>query len=183
MLIPEIDGGRIVLRPFVAGDLDALATLYTDTDNMRFIGGARTREQARVELTTLLADFDLHGWGPRAVTLRETDELIGRAGLWLQHVDGKPEIEVAYLIAHEHQRQGYATEAATLLRDQGFGLGVDHLVSLIDPGNSPSAGVARKIGMERRRQTVWDGRTMDVYAITRAQWAAVTQASAQGAKR
>jgi hypothetical protein len=67
------------------------------------------------------------------------------------------EIEIGWILARRHWRQGYATEAALALRDWAFReLGIPRLISLIHPLNHASVRVAEKIG-ERYEQQVTTG--------------------------
>ena len=171
MLRGELETRRLLLRPFRGSDLDSLSELYSDAATMRFIGGVRTREQARNELRDLIAGYELHGWGPRAITFDNT--LIGRAGLWVHQVEGQREIEVAYMIGRPWWRQGYGSEAALRFCDAAFGeLGLERLISLIDAENVPSIAIAKKNGMHHERDVIWNRLNTRLYSMTHDTWQA-----------
>lgn len=182
MLSGELETPRLLLRPFRGSDLDALAGLYSDDETMRFIGGVRTRQQARDELQNLIAGYDLHGWGPRAITLDGT--VIGRAGLWLQLVEGAREIELAYMIGRPWWRHGYGSEAALCFRDAAFGqLFLERLVSLIDADNLASVAIAQRNGMGYERDVIWNLQTMQLYSMTRNDWVSDPPCQRDGGQR
>jgi ribosomal-protein-alanine N-acetyltransferase len=72
-----------------------------------------------------------------------------------------------YVIARAFWGLGYATEAATAVRDAALGsLGLTRLIALVDPDNAPSARVASKLGMRRERLTTRPGgRLMEMWAL------------------
>ncbi len=62
-------------------------------------------------------------------------------------LEGRYEVEVAYLIDKSYWGRGLATEAARAITDYGFGtLELTRLVSLIDEENRASQRVAEKVG-------------------------------------
>ena len=63
-------------------------------------------------------------------------------------IDGRDEVEVAYMIAKAYWGQGLGTEAAQAILAYGFKkLGLTRLICLIDRGNKASISVAENIGM------------------------------------
>ena len=161
----QLATGRLVLRPLRESDLDDLAAIYADPQTMRFLGGPRTREDTRSRLEWMVAAHREQGFGLWATTLRADGMLIGRCGLIVQDVEGATEHEIAYLLGSQWWGRGYATEAAAAIRDHASGaLGFDRLISLIDPGNTPSQAVARRIGMQHERDLRFEGRPTSLYA-------------------
>ena len=86
------------------------------------------------------------------VNLKSTGSIIGYCGLTLYpDIDGSKEIEIGYRLIRKHWGHGYATEAASAVRDYAFGeLKLTRLVALIEPINQRSISVAKKIGMSSR---------------------------------
>ena len=71
--------------------------------------------------------------------------MVGRVGPW--YPEGWPGREVGWLISPEHQRKGYASEAARASIDFAFNtLGWDEVIHVIMEGNTPSIAVAEKLG-------------------------------------
>jgi len=161
----DLTTDRLVLRPLRESDLEALAAIYADPQVMRFLGGPRTREDARTGLGWMIAAHHEQGFGLWATTLRVDGTLIGRCGILVQDVAGHTEHEIAYLLGSQWWGRGYATEAAAAIRDHARAeLGLGRLISLIDPENEPSKAVATRIGMEHERDIVFEGRPTSVFA-------------------
>jgi RimJ/RimL family protein N-acetyltransferase len=178
----RLETERLVLRPLSLNDLDDIAGFVADPETMRYIGtgGARTRDQARESLDWMIGTFEHQGFGHLGVERKEDGVLVGRSGLnvwdpadWsitrLNESDGPIEIEVAYLFGREHWGQGFATEAATAVRDWALGeLGFERLIALIYPGNVRSVGVARKLGMKPAGEADLGGNALTIYALGKA---------------
>ena len=156
-----------------------IAGFAADPETMRFIGtgGPRTREQARESLEWMIETFERQGFGQLAVERKDDGALVGRAGLnvwnpsdWsitrLDEADGPIEIEIAYLFGRDYWGHGYATEAATAVRDWALAeLSVDRLIALIYPDNSRSIRVAQKLGMTPEGQANFGRGPLTIYAL------------------
>jgi ribosomal-protein-alanine N-acetyltransferase len=168
-----IETERLRLREFTPDDLDDLAALLGDPVVMRFWPRPRTREESLEGLNKVPALYESRGYGLWAVDEKETGAFIGRCGLIPQTVDGREEIEVGYIIAASHWRRGFGSEAAIGIRNWAFAhLEVDRLISLINPLNVASIGVATHNGMRRVGSHLHFGEPHSVYAITREEWRA-----------
>jgi RimJ/RimL family protein N-acetyltransferase len=135
------------LRQWREADLDAYADMVADPNVMRFLaeGSPLSRFGAWRQLAMYVGHWTMRGYGHWAVELRATGEFVGRAGLW--RPDGWPALEIGWAIASPHQGRGYATEAGRVAQRLAWAnLDPDRLISLIRPGNQPSAAVARKLG-------------------------------------
>ena len=162
-----IETERLALRRLTLNDLDALAAIYSDEDvRQYFPEGILTYEQTREELEWIInVYYGQYGFGLWATTLKETNEFIGRCGLLPWTIDGREEVEVAYLLAKEHWGRGLGTEAARAILAYGFGeLHLSRLICLIDPANEASVKVAIKIGMSLEREAEIDGEPTLVYS-------------------
>jgi ribosomal-protein-alanine N-acetyltransferase len=149
-----LETGRLRLRPLVMDDLDVLAELYADPDVRRYFPDkTRTYDETREELEWIINEYyGKYGYGLWATILKQTGELIGRCGLIPWRLDGRLEVEVAYLLGKHHWGRGLATEAALVIRDYAFhSLGLERLICLIEPENAASMRVASKIGMHFER--------------------------------
>lgn len=166
--VEEIRTERLVLRPIAREDLDAFAELFTDPEVVRFIGDGTvaTRDESAEWIEASLARNAFEGWDMRSVLLAGGGEVIGRCGLAVRGIEGRTEHEVAYLFGRAHWGKGYATEAATAMRDRALGeLGLSRLIALIDHGNAASKGVARKLGMAYERDVEFHGRPVELHAL------------------
>jgi RimJ/RimL family protein N-acetyltransferase len=103
-----------------------------------------------------------------AVTLKDSDELIGDCGIVKQHVAGETSLEVGYHFRRDQWGHGYASEAAHACIGLAFhAFGADKVISLIRPENLPSRRVAERNGMKLERQVTHYGLPHLVYAMRR----------------
>ena len=147
---------RLVLRQFEPADIEPLYALYRDPEiRQHYPDGTRTYEQTREELEWFRNGHPDHPeLGLWATVERSTGAFLGRCGLLPWHIDGQPEVELAYMIRKDRWREGLATEAAqAIVRHASEQLGLRRLICLVIPGNDASAGVAQKVGM--RFERVW----------------------------
>jgi ribosomal-protein-alanine N-acetyltransferase len=160
---------RLILRYMRRCDVDPLVELWTDPAVTGFLGGPR-------EKTALTAGLEDAARNPRAepydlwpLVEKSSGAVVGHCGLLEKAVEGRTEIEVVFVLAESAQGKGYATEAASALRDWAFTRrGLTRLIALIEPGNAASERVARKIGMRLEREIVRPGGSVRrLYALER----------------
>jgi ribosomal-protein-alanine N-acetyltransferase len=170
---------RLVLRTLTMDDLDDLAALYRDPEVRRwFPKGVLDRAQTRAELAWVIdVYYRQYGYGLWATVLKDTGAFIGRCGLLPWEIDGRTEVEVAYLLDRAHWGHGLATEAARGIVAHAFAtLPVERLICLLDPGNDASRAVALKIGMTLLRDDHVDEHGLShVYTIDRPARPAVSR--------
>jgi RimJ/RimL family protein N-acetyltransferase len=141
---------RLILRHLVTDDLDELFALYSDPEIRKYFPeGVLSLEETREELEWFLNGHPEHPelglWG---TVYKDTGKFIGRCGLLPWTIDGRDEVEIAYLIDKSFWGQGLGAEAAEGILRYGFEqLGLSRLICLIDPENIASQRVAQKIGM------------------------------------
>ena len=158
---------RLILRQLTLDDLDNLAAIYADPVVMRFFGSTYTHESTKQLLEErVFKCYEQRGWGLWATIYKMDNKLIGRCGLTPQLVDGTEEVEIGYLLAKDYWGMGLATEAACFSRDYGWEkLGVNRLISLIDPDNIASQKVAAKVGLTYEKDTYMWNKTVRIYAM------------------
>lgn len=161
---------HLMLRRLQLTDLDDLFRLYGDPEVRRYIPDAPTNyEETREELEWFLDGHpDQPELGLWATIHKETNRFIGRCGLLPWVIDGRPEVEVAYLLAKAYWGQGLGTEAAQAVRDYGYEtLGLSRLICLIERDNLASIKVAEKIGMTFEKEGQDDKGPFLLYAGNR----------------
>ena len=152
---------RLSIRPLERGDLDAWAALLADPEVTRLLHFAdpHTHAESDALLDRTIARAD----GPVAmytVIVRATGEVAGFVGYAPRTFDWGDELELGWSLFPAHQGRGYATEAARALREIVPG----RVIALIRVENDASKNVARKLGMEREREIVWNGFATDLFA-------------------
>lgn len=156
---------RLRLRVPEERDLDALAAIYADPEAMRYIGEGKTFNRAETwrAIANMLGHWLLRGYGMWVVERKDTGEAIGRVG-YLDS-EGWPGFELGWILARGAWGRGYATEAARVALAHATGaLGKARVISLIRPGNAPSARVAVKLGFANEGAIELLGGPVDVYA-------------------
>jgi RimJ/RimL family protein N-acetyltransferase len=158
---------RLELRPVAPEDLEDYIAMYADPEVVRYLGDgavATPKESAEWLERTWKRNAN-EGWDMRTVRLGN-GTFVGRCGIAMRDLDGAIEHEVAYAFAREHWGHGYATEAATAVRDHALATrGVRRLISLVARGNTASERVATKLGMAHERDVEFHGRTCSVFAL------------------
>lgn len=165
-----LETDRLILRRLTRADLDDLYALYRDPEVRKYFPeGALTYEQTREELDWFIeVYYGEYGFGLWAAIHKATGEFIGRCGLIPWTLEGRSEVEVAYMLAKAYWGQGLGTEAARAIRDYGFEqLGFDRLICLIDAGNRASIRVAEKIGMRFEKEIIDDQGPAQLYSCSK----------------
>ena len=143
---------RLVLREMSLDDLDVIAEMLAHPEVMRYWPRCYSRDEAVEWITKQQQRYARDGVGYWLAIDKQLNQPIGQAGLLQLEVDGAVEIAIGYIIRRAFWRQGYATEAAAGAAAYGFEkLGRDRIVTLIRPENTPSIGVAKKLGMTAGR--------------------------------
>jgi len=173
-----LETDRLVLRPPVPEDAEALAPMYGDPDVMRYLGNGRTLtpEQTERSVQRMIDAWAADGYGLFTTVRKKDETVIGRVGLIVWNPEtweltrastvGPKELEVGYTIGKPYWGQGYATEAAAAARDFALEqLGARRLIALIIRGNDASENVARKLGFEHERDIRFGRRKAGLYAF------------------
>ena len=149
---------RLLLRRQQVSDITPLVDLWTDPEVTRYMGSPRDRDwiQSEFEETAqspYAEHFDL--W---PVIEKETVHLVGHCGLLEKEVEGRPEIELVYVLVSSVWGKGYATEMAQAIKRFAFeAMDVKRLIALIEPENEASERVAIKVGMHLEKEVIRSG--------------------------
>ncbi len=150
-MLPEIrlTTDRLTLRTPVEADFEAVAA-FMPSARMQFLGGpvSDAGQQWRGFAATA-GHWALKGYG--YFTVLHDDRPVGRVGLINPPLWDEPEL--GWHLFDGCEGQGYATEAARAVRAWGFHeRGLGPVISYIDPANTPSQQVARRLGAKVERQ-------------------------------
>jgi ribosomal-protein-alanine N-acetyltransferase len=161
-----LETSRLVLRRLRPNDLDALYAYLGDSRTMVHYPAPFSRDFVKAGIARNIERYAKYGYGLFGVVLKETGEFIGDCGLVWQELEGSRELEVGYHFRRDHWGHGYAPEAAKACIEFAFNrAGVDHVISLIRPGNLASRRVAEKNGLRITRQVVWKGLLHDIWEV------------------
>lgn len=173
---------RLVLRPFVQSDFDAVYDMQSRPELVRFLmwdvmdrEGVATFLERRVRQTAIEAEDNAI---VLAATIPPSDRPIGEFMLRLTSVPHR-QGEIGWLLHSDAQGHGYATEAARELLRLGFEeLGLHRISADADPRNAASLRIMERLGMRREADHVdayflkgeWVGETL--CAILEDEWRA-----------
>ena len=161
-----IETERLILRPFQLQDLEGLALICSDPLVMQYIGDGRALDYdpTRQLLDRIMTQHAKSGFGLLAITLKESQQLLGFCGLIAQTVDEANHIELGYRLDRAFWGRGIASEAAKMVKDYSHQtLHIPYLISIIHQKNMASKKVAQKIGMNYWKSTVFKGQEVDVF--------------------
>lgn len=167
-----IETERLLLREMTDADFDALYRVLADSDIMQHY--PYSFDEARVWnwIARNRERYQIFGFGLWAVCLRETGEMIGDCGLTIQLIGGQIKPEIGYHIRADHQRKGYATEAASAVRDWTFrNTPFNTVYSYMKYTNEPSARTAMAYGCKQVDEFADEvNEITKVFAISREAW-------------
>ncbi len=164
----EIETERLRLRILRIEDLPDLMSIVGDSEVMRYIGVeggvALTREEALDALTSMIAFWNLRGFGRWAVRDKSSDIMVGLCGLRL--LEDTPEL--FYAFAKNFWGRGLATESARACLRYGFEeLNFNRIIAASRHANAASIRVLQKIGMRYEKDINYQGVEAVCYAVTR----------------
>lgn len=156
----ELITSRLRLQPCRIEDVERTHVLWTEDRVRRFLFDDRlvAHAEARSFIAASLANFERYGYGLWLVFARDTDQLVGFAGLL------RSEEEVPNLIYGVHPDfggKGYATEAAaSVLRYALESLALPQVNANVDEPNIESVRVLEKLSMRQVKRAVVGGRPL-----------------------
>ncbi len=162
---------RLYYRPFRRSDAEAAFAFFGDPEVMEYSahGVHATIDQTQEFLRLFIAHHRRRGFGIWAVIERETNELIGMAGLIELDEDGESDdLELAYRLRRDRWGRGYATEAATAWIAKGFStLGLGRIVAIVEPSHTVSKHILEKVGLTFVEQRTYHYKLVDYMVLDR----------------
>src|SRR5947209_4812400 len=161
---------RLIIRPFTMDDVDDIHRILNTDLKFDDLSLEQHREWVRWSVMNYAQLEQLHQppYGDRAVVLRDSNKLIGAAGLVpsygpfdqlpyfnanpIPNTRFRPEIGLYYAFDPAYHGHGYATEAARGLIDFAFtALNLGRIVATTEYTNERSQAVMRRLGMTLAR--------------------------------
>ena len=145
-----ITSDRLILRSAHEDDLEILHRIvFSDPEVMSqaFYGKTFTKEKAA---EFFYHHFDFNGSGTQAgvLTLKESGEIIGFAGLIASTELGEQDYEIGFVLGRDYWGKGYATEIGLAQIKYGFEVvGCPRLLGMVLPENEASKAALIKLGM------------------------------------
>jgi len=171
---------RLLLRPFMRGDVDAVFAYRRREDVARFLAdGPMSREACAEAVQQRAGQVGFVAEGDRvtlAMVRREDDVLIGEIMLIWQNAPAR-QAELGYILNPDFQGRGYATEAGNAMLALGFGpFALHRIYARCNTLNAASYAVMERLGMQReahfRQVRMVRGAWEDeyVYAVLWNEW-------------
>lgn len=161
---PILETERLTLRELVPTDIDFLASMMADPQVSHHYDRRFSRQAADEWLHRQIERYHTDGHGLWLAAEKATGAPVGQVGLVLQTIEGQKRAEVGWLLDRPHWGKGYATEAASAVRDAAFTRwNYPEVISLVRPANTPSQRVAERIGMKPGPKVWYNGFEHVVY--------------------
>ena len=164
-----IETERCILREMTVEDLDGLYQLYQGKSIARYMDGLYEDRKKEEEYTKAYIKnmYAFYGYGMWIAVEKPTGRMIGRAGLGNREIQGKPSLELGYLVGEEFQNQGFATELCQgILQFAKEGTEFEEIHCLIEKENEISVHLAEKLGFIWQEEIKIQGRIMQRYTKT-----------------
>jgi RimJ/RimL family protein N-acetyltransferase len=171
--MPILTTGRLLIRTFLMNDLERVYQIMDVefSDDQNPFDETKVRQERKDWLSWSIANHVQLGemyqppYGEKAITLRDSGEVIGACGLvpclgpygLLPALASGPadrahfstaEVGLYYAVAREHRGRGYATEAASAFIEYAFGtLRLGRIIATTTYDNGRSMAVMRRLGM------------------------------------
>lgn len=151
---------RCILREMTEDDLDALYEVYRDPEVSKYTENLyEDREKERTYIRDYIEQvYRFCGLGIWVIVLKETNTIIGRAGLAWR--DGYDTPEIGFVIAKDYQRQGYAFEVCDAILHYCKEMDLRTIRVLYQKENVASEKLCKKLGFEVKREFEADGKRM-----------------------
>ena len=154
---------RLRLRQFQSADWKDIHDYYSDPEATRYT----TRRVLSVsdswqKVATAIGHWQIFGYGPFAIELKETQRVIGTTGPWYP-IDW-PSPEIKWALVRSFWGQGYAREAVQAIQS----MVLDHLpdiafISMIDARNQASIRLAQRVGAQLEEERNFRGGRWHLY--------------------
>jgi RimJ/RimL family protein N-acetyltransferase len=148
-MLPELESERLLLRPRLPGDLDAIARLNADPQVMRHIASIDDPAMGREAVAARSFTHVARGLGYWSVFAKVAPTVFtGYVGL-IPDGEEAEEVQLSYRFGTPHWGKGYAREAANCLLRHGFeALALREILITTHPENAASLRLAARLGFE-----------------------------------
>lgn len=157
---------RLQLRPIQATDEVLLHDLWTNPGVRKFLWDGVIipieKVQEIIALNTkYFADQKLGLW---LINMKQAYKVVGFVGLWYFFDESQPQL--LYGLYPDFWREGYAVEASRKIIEYAFQtLGFTYITASCDKPNLDSIRVAEKLGMQRIKEEVREGKPTVFYRL------------------
>ncbi|WP_334096292.1 glutamine-hydrolyzing GMP synthase [Helicobacter typhlonius] len=181
----------VFLRPYTQADFAALHKIVSDKETMYAWGQGFSKKQSQEWLDKQLAHYQQYGFGIWAIIEKQSDAIIGNAGLNHTEISlkGKTQkiVEIGYLLHRNFWGKGYGSEVARMCVKYGFEtLGLEEVYCLIKEDNKASIKVAKRLEMQKVGEypKPYKGKKINhlVFRLEKKVWQELENSTTQGFK-
>jgi len=144
-----IKTARIGLRKMTLDDAAHLLMIHTDPGYHDYIPDRGITDLAKSRdfiAEKIIPAYEKFGYGYYLASKLSDNAVIGMAGLMKRDAIG--DVDIGYGLRPQYQRQGFAIEMATALKQYGHDvLAIDRIVAIANPENSASVALLAKLGL------------------------------------
>jgi RimJ/RimL family protein N-acetyltransferase len=156
---------RLEVRLPVEADRQQFVELFGDDRFMVFSAGVLDVSSAHRRFDEMLQRAAELAFAKQPVIERETGVIIGYAGVdWFQFEENR-RLEFGYRLVPGARGKGYATEASRVILALAEEVFCGEILAMIDPRNTASQNVARKLGFTFWKQAIVDGFLDNLYRL------------------
>lgn len=171
---PVYKTDRLILCPRSMNDLEDCVAMDMDPEVVKYIRPTEDEATHRAYLTDCFKQSYDSGLGFWSVFLKEDygspGEFVGLV-LLIPLADEGPQVEIGYRFVQRSWGKGYASEAATAIRDHAFKhTDLKAIVAVTHPDNESSQNVLRKIGLVQGEDKFAYGQMLPFFALEKARW-------------
>lgn len=145
---------RLLIREITVEDVERLYELYADESITRYMEPLFPERQQEEEYTRnyIRNVYHFYGYGMWVIALRESGEVIGRAGF--EYKEGMEGLELGFMLGKEYQHKGYAYEACkAILNYAREELEQTSIYAVVHRENLPSLTLCRRLGMQKCQES------------------------------
>lgn len=162
---------RLIMRPIELSDDKALFALDSNPNVHLYLGNNPVTEMEQVHeyIKSIQNQYEQNGIGRFAVELKDTQEVIGWAGLKFITEEDNGHInfyDIGYRLREEFWGKGYALEAAAKWLDHALHtMKVPAVYASAHIDNIGSNKILHKIGLRQNGRFLWNGITCNWYEL------------------
>ncbi|MGL5380468.1 GNAT family N-acetyltransferase [Clostridium sp.] len=154
---------RLILSKITKEDRDGLYKFLGDIEVLYAWGHTYSYDEVLDWINTNNKRFEEYDMGYYLVKTKDTNEAIGVCGTLVEEVDGKREVELAYIFNKNYWGKGYAVEASKACVKYCFdNFDVDEIVAQIKFDNNSSMKVVERCGFKRDGEFIKHYRGEDI---------------------